>query len=316
MMNPKRTEMPGQEEMFPASDLDHVGQVRLKQLDAALWTQNKAALVSRYLHYFVFITHHGTYIDAFAGPQSEEEVDAGEERLSDTGWTAREVLQNKPAWLNKFFLFDISDQQVKRLDALRQEHPERQISVTGGDVNRSLAEIVPQGSLREKEATFCLLDQRTFECEWETVRYVASLKPPDRKVELFYFLAQGWLDRSLAASTTREGTERVDRWWGSADWTKEMRGVSPLLRAKTMEERFRTELGYAFSTAWPIYDREYGGRIMYSMVHASDHPEAPKLMRRAYDWAVRPVAEDSDQLAFVFEAIQPQFQSMYEPSEL
>jgi len=91
-----------------------------------------------------------------------------------------------------------------------------------------------------------------------------------------------------------------------------MQGVSPLARARTIEDRFRTELGYTYSTAWPIYDRESGGRVMYSMVHASDHPEAPKLMRRAYDWAVRPIQEDATQLALDFASILEGFDEAFE----
>jgi len=34
--------------------------------------------------------------------------------------------------------------------------------------------------------------------------------------------------------------------------------------------------------AWPIFERENGGAIMYYMIHATDHPEAPKFMSRAY----------------------------------
>lgn len=308
----KQVEMPGQTELFPVADFEGPERVELKPLEGQLWTQSKAALVARYLHYFVFITHHGTYIDAFAGPQSEEDVPENEETLSDTGWTAQRVLQNEPAWLNKFFLFDINEHQIRRLELLRDEYHERPIFVTDGDVNRTLSTTLPPGSLRDKEAAFCLVDQRTFECEWETVKYVAGLKPSDRKVELFYFLAQGWLDRSFAASTTPEGIARVDRWWGSPEWTTSMRGVTSAVRARTIEERFRSELGYAFSTAWPIYDRAKGGRIMYSMVHASDHPEAPKLMRRAYDWAVRPVPEDAEQLALDFAPIKGEFEGTYE----
>ena len=43
---------------------------------------------------------------------------------------------------------------------------------------------------------------------------------------------------------------------------------------------------------------------MYWMIHVSDHAEAPKLMRRAYDWAVRPVEEDVTQLEMEFEPLR------------
>ena len=33
-----------------------------------VWTDNKASLISRYIYCFELVTHHGTYIDGFAGP--------------------------------------------------------------------------------------------------------------------------------------------------------------------------------------------------------------------------------------------------------
>jgi hypothetical protein len=41
-----------------------------------VWTDNKARFIMLYLRYFVYITHHGTYIDGFAGPQAECETDS------------------------------------------------------------------------------------------------------------------------------------------------------------------------------------------------------------------------------------------------
>lgn len=37
-------------------------------LKTPLWTENKARFIARYLNSFTFVTKHGTYIDAFAGP--------------------------------------------------------------------------------------------------------------------------------------------------------------------------------------------------------------------------------------------------------
>lgn len=60
-------------------------------------------------------------------------------------------------------------------------------------------------------------------------------------------------------------------------------------------KRFRDELKYVSAKPWPIYERQNGGKIMYFMIHATDHPEAPKLMSRAYGRAVLP-AEPVEQL--------------------
>lgn len=42
-----------------------------------IWTGCKAKLIERYLFYFVQITFHGTYIDAFAGPQEPDKPGRG-----------------------------------------------------------------------------------------------------------------------------------------------------------------------------------------------------------------------------------------------
>ena len=39
---------------------------------------------------------------------------------------------------------------------------------------------------------------------------------------------------------------------------------------------------------------------MYYMIHATDHPEAPHLMARAYDKAIQP-KETPEQLGFPYE---------------
>ena len=40
--------------------------------------------------------------------------------------------------------------------------------------------------------------------------------------------------------------------------------------------------------------------MMYFMIHATDHPEAPMLMRRAYSRAVDPI-DPMEQLRFAWE---------------
>jgi hypothetical protein len=67
-------------------------------------------------------------------------------------------------------------------------------------------------------------------------------------------------------------------------------------RRDVLVERIRRELGYKSVKAWPIFERENGGGIMYYMIHATDHPEAPKFMRRAYRRAVCPL-EPVEQLS-------------------
>ena len=279
-------EIEGQEALFPTADLVAAPRRTFKPLTRPLWTESKAALVARYLYYFVLVTKHGTYIDAFAGRQSDR---------AKEGWAVERVLKNKPDWLRRYFLFERSRERAAELEGLKAAYPGRKIDVTCGDSNIDLPRVLPIGALREKEASFCLLDQRTFECHWTTCRHVAAIKPTGYKVEQFYFLAQGWLDRSLTAITTAQGAKDAEEWWGRPDW-KTLRELHGTQRAELVAERFRSEFGYHEAYSWPIYERAGGTRIMYYMVHATDHPEAAPLMRRAYEWAVAPIAEDEAQL--------------------
>ncbi len=83
---PRRRLLPGPDdpalfELTPAAP-----RTKVKEIDRPIWTEHKATLIARYLRYFVFITHHGTYIDGFAGPQQDESPDM---------WAAKGLLNNK-----------------------------------------------------------------------------------------------------------------------------------------------------------------------------------------------------------------------------
>ncbi|PYS68549.1 MAG: hypothetical protein DMF69_19865 [Acidobacteria bacterium] len=241
------------------------------QIKRPIWTENKARLISRYLYYFLMITKHGAYIDAFAGPQESENPEM---------WAAKLVLEIQPKWLRQFHLFELNSSSVHRLEMLKAEHSDRQIEIYPGDCNLRLREFLDRRSIREKEATFCLLDQRTFECHWSTVKAVAAYKREARKVELFYFFPIAWLGRAIAGI---RNTQILKDWWGRDDWSR----LFTMSAEKCKDEvvyRFRNELNYWSVKAWPIYRDPQGRAVMYYMIHATDHEEAPKQMIRAYNF--------------------------------
>lgn len=144
--------------------------------------------------------------------------------------------------------------------------------------------VLKESGITQKEATFCLLDQRTFECYWATLKKLAEYKkPPNNKIELLYFLGVGWLHRALAGIRK---SEKAYLWWGKLDW-QGLRSMTSFQIVELVCERFRRELGYAYVVAYPIFDKAGGDRVMYFMIHASDHDEAPALMVRAHYKAVR-----------------------------
>ncbi len=245
--------------------------------DRPIWTENKAKLIERYLYYFVLVTKHGTYIDGFAGPQYPRKLDA---------WAARLVLESEPRWLRHFHLCEINQRKFVALGKLRDQQPspqkgepKRSIKLYNRDFNRAVADILP--SISEREATFCLIDQHTFECQWTTVEQLARHKR-GQKIELFYFLAAWWFGRAFRSIRDRA---QLRRWWGRDDFEK-IGNLSSWERAELVCERMRNELRYRHAVPWAIYSKAQGGHIAYHMIHASDHDDAPGLMSRAYRKAV------------------------------
>ena len=244
-----------------------------KSLRRPLWTQNKARLIQEYLRLFVMITKHGTYVDGFAAPQESSHEDM---------WAAKLVLEMEPSWLRDFWLCDISNSGIERLKKLQAKHGsnKKRIRVMEGDFNETVHKILMSRKITEKTATFALLDQRTFECHWDTVRALSEYKS-SHKIELFYFFPTGWVDRSIASARTPQKLDEIERWWGRDDW-RDLRKIGGTERAVLVAKRFENELNYGRALPFAIHDQVRGGRAMYHMVHATDHPEAPQLMIRAY----------------------------------
>ena len=265
---------------LPALDNRHI--VRLRPLQTPVWTRNKARLIERYLNLFVMVTRHGVYIDGFAGPQNMEK---------DDSWAAKLVLESEPRWLRNFFLVDANRNSAELLKTLKAEQPAirgRTINLWQGDFNCLVDEVLEASPIKEKTASFCLLDQRTFECHWDTVRKVSQYKRGN-KIEIFYFFGTSWFDRAISGLSERR---RAEDWWGSRE-LDEFLAKSTIDRPQLLAQRFQDELEYATALAWPIYGE--GQRIMYHMIHASDHSEAPKLMNRAYKKATGAALENPNE---------------------
>ena len=179
--------------------------------------------------------------------------------------------------------------------------PKRTVTIHEGDFNQLLPVLLHKEAIKQdKEAIFCLLDQRTFECHWATVEALARYKTSGNKIELFYFLPNAWLRRALA---NQKNEEPVHDWWGGDGW-KEWSVLSPDARRDAFVKRFKDELKYWSVKPWPIYEKPEGGKRMYFMIHATDHPDAPSLMARAYANAVNPI-ESPEQLLLEFGLASP-----------
>ena len=126
-------------------------------------------------------------------------------------------------------------------------------------------------------------------------------KEPKRTIDVtrgdFNILVADLLES--ASIRQKEATFTLKNWWGREDW-QELRQMGSYKRVEVFRRRFKKELGYRSVKPWPIFERQDGGgALMYHMIHATDHPEAPSLMSRAYKKAVLP-KESQEQLEFEF----------------
>ncbi|TLD71335.1 three-Cys-motif partner protein TcmP [Phragmitibacter flavus] len=249
-------------------------------LTTNLWTHQKALLIARYLHSFLSVTKNGIYIDAFSGPQDIV--------TEDTSWAARQVLEQKSNFLGRACLFELDEDKIPILEQLRKKYCQgftrlwkRQVMVVKGDCNVTIPAYLKGHRIKPKQATFALLDQRTHECTWALVKNLATHKKGGHKIEIFYFVAQHWMNRSVKSSTTAVKLAEIEAWWGGKGW-KEFIELSSWDRAEKMQERFQNELGYKYTKAFPMKSNGNDGNIMFWLIHASDHPRAIPLMATAY----------------------------------
>lgn len=235
----------------------------------------KSKLIASYISKFQLVTKGGLYIDGFAAPQSRDHEEA---------WTARRVLEVKPPRLRTFWLCDMEARGLLQLRRLKDQHhrnpSSRRVFVMEGDFNQTVKGLLKNDRLRRKSAIFALLDQRNTECHWATVQALAA-RAGRTKIELLYFLGTSWLHRSLSASSRDQRLSEIDRWWGGRGWT-ELKDLPQVLVVKRVADRFAAELGYQFVKAYPITLDEDGSKVAFHLIHASDHPDAPKLMDRSF----------------------------------
>ena len=246
--------------------------VEIGALPSPIWTETKAQLIANYLRLFLMITKHGVYIDGFAGPQDKANPDS---------WAAKLVLELNPPWMKWFFLCELDKTSYADLVSMIEAQayiPGRQIRYRHGDFNQWVDEVLASGAITNKTACFALLDQRSTECHWATVRKIAGHKKGPTKIELFYFFPTGWIHRAISETKDKA---ILNAWWGDEGW-RQIEGIKQDQAAGLFLSKIQT-LGYRDVKSWPICAREFGaGRTMYHMIHATDHLEAPKLMYRAY----------------------------------
>ena len=123
-------------------DLSHRKNLQtLSELSGRLWTGQKSRLIAEYLHRFLHVTKSGTYLDLFAGPQSE---------TYNEGWSIKRVIERRDEGpnLGYFAACDNNPQQIKRLEQLRDTCADRPFTfkIYHGDANEQVKKDPPRSS--------------------------------------------------------------------------------------------------------------------------------------------------------------------------
>ena len=198
----------------------------------------------------------------------------------------------------KCVALEIRPTNVRVLNSRAQPHSGRSI-IRQGDVNVVLPGLIQQ-EVPVRSPCFCLLDPQGTELHWSTVASVALAPGRRRKPELLILfpLAMGFL-RLLTTSKqmSSEQKDQVDRLFPTREWWNiyqdRLSGkIAPADAKEQYLEIYAGELrrlGYWVHTLLitTAAAAGAGGRELYYLVFASDHPAGERIMKdvmnRPYD---------------------------------
>jgi three-Cys-motif partner protein len=191
------------------------------------WSEEKLELLARYLKAYSDIMNNQKtannptgrpwlrsyyYVDAFAG--SVTPIAKDEQRYIE-GSPLR-ALQTEPKFDGYWFI-DISPRRVERVEALRQEFPDREIEIQQGNCNEVLrTTIVPRLPYSSNRRAFVFLDPYGLQVDWETIKELANTRTCDIFINFSVMGVTRLLPRDQRPSP--DAIEQISNVMGSTDW--------------------------------------------------------------------------------------------------
>lgn len=266
------------------------------------WTQLKLAILKDYLQFYTIalkdqpFTLH--YVDAFAGTgkQDQKLLDEAGDLLpeEDLKGSVTHALETDPGF-HHYHFNDLNPEHCEVLEALKAEHPNKNINITQKDANTFVQNFCR--SLKSSDRAVIFLDPYGAQVDWATLVQVAATK----KVDLWLLFPLSTLMRMTpkdGAKVRQEWDSRISRLLGTKEWMdalykpKEQPSIPDLFGDLTSEdklerlnveelERFVTaKLKDEFADVMRPVTLRCNGSPLFSFYFAVSNPRAVNLARK------------------------------------
>ncbi len=292
-----------------------------------IWTKGKLDVLRRYLDAFTTTTKFKSgktiYIDAFAG-EAENRDRLTNEALDGSARIALSV--SDPSF--SILRFFETERNAPTLESvLRRDFPGRDFEVRGGDSN----ELVPSELALLKQfnwaPTFAFIDPNSTEAEWRTLVALADFKKGRRwKAELFYLFSPPMFQRLLRVDgndVRPQDRDAISAVFGTSEWEHIYlaRLNDEIKPAEARDEylnlmRWRMESVLGYKWTHPLEVRNEGGRIIYYMIFATDHPVGHEIMSDVYAQAAAEFPAMRKEARQLRQAINDESASLFNAEQL
>jgi len=188
------------------------------------WSLEKLGLLGKYLAaYLKILTNQPwcrgyEFIDAFAGTGRPKSRD--EQRYVDG--SPRIALGLNPPFTQYHFV-EQESWRVAKLEKLRAEFADRSVTLYHGDCNKILREqILPQLPFVSKKRAIAFVDPFGMQFEWETMQRIAQTKTVEIILNFPVMAINRGILRRHPELISEAGRERLNRFWGTADWMMDL----------------------------------------------------------------------------------------------
>jgi three-Cys-motif partner protein len=261
------------------------------------WTRGKLDLLRKYLTAFTLASQSSrsiVYIDLFGGqPDNRDRLTM--EAITGSAQIALDAPE--PPFTHLRFV-ELAEPNARQLRSfLADQHASRDATVTVGDSNHCVREVL--GSLRGVNwaPTFVFIDPNGPHVHWSTLRTLARFKRRDRtKAELFILFPAGMFIRNLRTdgSVRPDDALALDSMYGNDEWRPiyDARVGGALHPREARDEyvnlmrwQLEQDLGYQWTHSLEVFNER--GHSIYHLIFATDHKVGHKIMGDLYQAAVR-----------------------------